>query len=189
MVHSWRPSWISAAEARSQCGGESGKSGSNQLSHSLQQGYLCGINFLLRHRHREEFRAVNLGEFQVLARFRRPFESDNIAANRRRIAIPANRPCVDNFPRFLPDLSETKKWPIHFEPQFLLKLAPCCFERLFAWLNLPLWNRPGTDIFIAPKWPTRELLRRTCKHLRGLGNSYGGLVNIYERSGTLTEDL
>ena len=35
----------------------------------------------------------------------------------------------------------------------------------------------------------RELLRRTCKCLRTPGNFYGGLVNIYERSGTVTEDL
>src|SRR5205085_6564078 len=95
--------------------------------------------------------AVDLGEFARFPRPGRPFQREDVASDRGRIAIALDRPRVDRFPAFLPDGRERDEVAFDSEPRFLEQLATRGHEWILELADLALRDAPRARVLLRPE--------------------------------------
>src|SRR5205823_6308630 len=86
-------------------------------------------------------------------RARRPFEREEIALHRARVAIGFDQPCRNELAAGLFEFAERNEITIDGETRFFGEFALRRFERRFAFLIEPLRNRPGPLVLFRPEGP------------------------------------
>jgi hypothetical protein len=86
---------------------------------------------------------------------RRPFDLERIAPDSLDIDIDFGRKCRDRLSTALPDFAERNQVVGHLNAEFFQKFPAGDLLRIFAGAIFALWNRPGTDILVAPEGTAR----------------------------------
>src|SRR5438132_2490007 len=103
----------------------------------------------------EPLRAIDLREFLLLSRARRPFHGEGVAADRRRVAIALGGPREDRLPAGLAARRERDERSRGLDAGFLEEFAPASGEGILAVVELSLGNGPRAGVLLRPEGPAR----------------------------------
>jgi len=121
-------------------------------------------NFFPRGRQRKPAGPIDFRKGLLLSGPGRPFHGEQIAFNRRRLAITFQRPSMNKLPARLPKGRQGHGLPRNVTTCLLVKFPSRRFEKILAFLDFSLWYGPGPLVFIFPKRPTgmnKQNLRST----------------------------
>src|SRR5207247_1638851 len=86
---------------------------------------------------------------------RRPFHTEDVAANLIRINITFKSPGVNNLAALLLNGSQLNKRSTRLNTKLLLKFALRSRQRFFAWCDFSFRNRPRPGVLISPERTSR----------------------------------
>src|SRR5690606_9730289 len=102
------------------------------LLQHVEEGRLRRVDLHARHLQIEKPCAIHLREALLSSRTRRPLHLEEVAPERRRIAVALERPGVHPLSAFQPNATERKVRALAREARFLGEFATCAGERVLA---------------------------------------------------------
>src|SRR5262252_9424216 len=103
----------------------------------------------------EKRRSVDFRKFELLSRFRRPFNPECVAVKCGRIAVAFKGPPCDRFPALLFHGAKLGERSGGLKSSFLFKFAFGGGQWLFVLPQLTFWQKPRAFIFLCPERTAR----------------------------------
>src|SRR5690606_11742711 len=114
---------------------------------------LRGVQLLPRSRRIEPASTVHFRDRHATARPARPLDLDRVASDRTLVRITLEGPRLDLLARLLANGTEGYERSRRPDAGLLLELPDRRRERIRAWLDQPLGNRPRAKVTLRPEGP------------------------------------